>query len=239
MSNVIAVVAMWHQTRRLGLLVILPFAMLACDSRLPIAPTSPGPTPGPTTSSRTYTLSGVVSEITTSGTSPVPGASVKQLSSGAEAITDEKGAYSIAGSAALGPVQIVASVLAVTKDGFLTASKTVATSDDLHVDFQLVRAEYHTLSGAVFEITAAGRVPVTDVEVYCDSCGSPEGHTFEHTDGDGNYRFGWTVNGVHPLIVTKAGYAIVESPLAGLDRIGRIIATVQGDTQFDIELVRH
>jgi hypothetical protein len=135
-------------------------------------------------------------------------------------------------------VHITASVVAVTKDGFLPASQTVETSGHLHLDFQLVRAEYHILSGTVFEMAAAGRVPVVGVEVYCDSCGSPEGHTFEYTDRDGHYRFGWTVNGVHPLIVTKAGYAIVESPLAALDRLGRVIAPVQGDTQFDIQLVR-
>jgi hypothetical protein len=34
--------------------------------------------------------------------------------------------------------------------------------------------------------------------VYCDSCGSPTGHTFAETDADGAYTFLWTNNGATP-----------------------------------------
>lgn len=48
-------------------------------------------------------------------------------------------------------------------------------------------------------------MPVDGVEVYCDSCDSPIGHTFVYTDATGVYSFGWARNGVHPLLVRKTG----------------------------------
>lgn len=93
----------------------------------------------------------------------------------------------------------------------------------------------YILSGVVFEMTAEGRVPIEGVEVYCDSCGSPVGHTFVSTDPNGSYSLSWAANGVHPLYVTKAGYQMFDP--AGVVR-DTIDAAVHGDTQFDIELVR-
>ena len=64
----------------------------------------------------------------------------------------------------------------------------------------------YTLSGMVFEVAPQGQVPIEGVEVYCDSCGSPQGHTFTYTDSDGTYSFSWTSVGPNPLYVTKSGY---------------------------------
>jgi hypothetical protein len=94
----------------------------------------------------------------------------------------------------------------------------------------------YSLSGVVFEANAAARVPIEGVEVYCDSCGSPDGHTFVYTDANGFYRLEWAANGVHPLFVTKESYRHPNG--APLDDHGRIRATVNGDTRFDVELVR-
>jgi hypothetical protein len=94
----------------------------------------------------------------------------------------------------------------------------------------------YTLSGVVFEASATGRAPIEGVEVYCDSCGSPDGHTFVYTDANGFYRLEWAANGVHPLFVTKESYRHPNG--APLDDHGRIRATVNGDTRFDVELVR-
>ena len=94
----------------------------------------------------------------------------------------------------------------------------------------------YTLSGMVFEVTATGPAPIEGVEVYCDSCGSPDGHTFVYTDANGFYRLEWAANGVHPLFVTKESYRHPNG--APLDDHGRIRATVNGDTRFDVELVR-
>ena len=93
----------------------------------------------------------------------------------------------------------------------------------------------YNLSGVVFEMTAEGRIPIEGVEVYCDSCGSPVGHYMGVHRRDGLYSLSWSANGVHPLYVTKAGYQIFDP--AGVVR-DTIDATVRGDTQFDIELVR-
>ncbi len=97
---------------------------------------------------------------------------------------------------------------------------------------------YYTLSGVVFEVTAAGKVPIEGVQLYCDSCGSPVGHTFVHTDANGFYSLDWARNGGHPLYVEKVGFEIFEPAGMLRDLYGRIMATVNGDTRFDIQLVR-
>ena len=96
----------------------------------------------------------------------------------------------------------------------------------------------YTLSGVVSEETAAGRVPAEGVQLYCDSCGSPDGHTFTSSDANGFYSFSWARNGVHPLLVWKDGYVVVDP--SGTLSDGRAVkhATVDGDTRFDIQIVR-
>jgi hypothetical protein len=93
----------------------------------------------------------------------------------------------------------------------------------------------YTLSGTTFEVTPTGRAPIEGVNIYCDGCGSPEGHTSTYTDADGLYSFEWSPNGATPLLVEKAGYHVVGQVL---NAYGAIVATVNGDTQFDIELAR-
>jgi hypothetical protein len=95
---------------------------------------------------------------------------------------------------------------------------------------------YYVLSGVVFEMTDAGRVPIEGAEIYCDTCGSPVGHTSVNTDANGFYRLAFTPNGLHPLFVTKDGYDLPVSTVR--DRFGRVGATVNGDTEFDVQLVR-
>ena len=96
----------------------------------------------------------------------------------------------------------------------------------------------HTLSGFVFESTAAGRVPVEGVHVYCDGCGSPVGHTSVFTAGDGLYSFGWAYDSVLPLLVQKEGYTVAGATDVLSNGMARRTVTINGDTQFDIELVR-
>jgi hypothetical protein len=90
----------------------------------------------------------------------------------------------------------------------------------------------YTLSGTIFEVMPTGRVPIEGVTVYCDSCGSPTGHTYVYTDADGLYSLEWSQNGATELQVGKTGYAVVGKANEFL------IATVNGDTRFDIELER-
>lgn len=102
-----------------------------------------------------------------------------------------------------------------------------------------------TLSGLVFEQTVNGREPVAAVAVYCEPCGA-ETHTWADTDSNGFYSFNgvWTDATHFPtrILVRKDGYA---DP-AGLPKTtppnpsgpGWREVVVNGDTRFDMELVR-
>lgn len=101
------------------------------------------------------------------------------------------------------------------------------------------------LSGVVFEMTAAGKVPVEGVEVYCEPCGRPGGHSARFTDALGAYSFdgtGGVASGSIPMLLSKRGYVLPGQPdQAGPDGLGWMgITTVQvtGDTRFDIQIAR-
>ena len=217
--------------KRFSALLSLAILLSACDGgdsnpsfRNPMTP-SPTEIVG-------YALSGSISELTAAGAVPVTEALVEERPSGQMAITDATGRYSISGLSA------AAHSLRVTKDGYTTQIKDVTLRGDMQLDIRLDRIASYILSGVIFEITGSGKAPIEDVEVYCDSCGSPVGHTFVYTGADGSYSLAWAVNGVHPLFVTKPGYEIWDPSGTLLDQFGRIKATVQGDTQFDVRLVR-
>ena len=184
-----------------------------------------------TPSGATYTLSGVVTEMTAIGLAPVEGAKVVDAS-GRSAATDRDGSYSISGLPAS------SRTISVTRYGYLTGTTTITMTGDTELDIRLERIETYVLSGVVFEITDAGRVPLEGVELYCDSCGSPDGHAYAYSNADGVYRLEWTPNGVHALFVSKPGYEIFDPTGTFRDAIGRISATVRGDTAFDVQLVR-
>ena len=217
--------------RTIGVAALLSLAIVlsACDGKT-ASPTSASPTSP--TSSETYTLSGTVSEMTTDGPAAVQGARVEELTSGRSAMTNASGHFNIAGLPA------TTCSLSITKEEFVPATTSVLLNSNTQLDIQLDRKPTFTLSGVVFEATPEGNVPIEGVEVYCDSCGSPVGHTFANTDADGFYSFAWAANGVHPLFVTKDGYTLFDPTGRLQDRLGRISATVNGDTRFNIQLVR-
>jgi hypothetical protein len=214
----------------LSALLSLAGLLAACDGGSnPTSPTPPRPTPEPTA---TYALSGAVSEMTAAGAVPIDGARVAEMSSGRVALTDANGQYSFSALPA------TSRFVTVSKDGYVTGTRTFTMSGDTQLDIRLERIEGYILSGVVFEMTDAGQVPLEGVEIYCDSCGSPQGHTFVYTDANGFYRLEWSQNGVHPLFVEKTGYEIFDPTGHLRDSLGRISATVQGDTTFDVQLAR-
>ena len=91
------------------------------------------------------------------------------------------------------------------------------------------------LSGLVFEVTPAGKAPVEGVKILCDTCGA--GHIELVTDVNGAYSFGQVANGRTPLWFSKPGYNLAQPDYTG-EGGGGMNATVNGDTRFDIELVR-
>jgi len=215
----------------LSALLTLAILSSACDGGAsgPTSATPTAPTPPAVVS---YILSGAISEMTATGSAPIEGARVAETGSGRTAVTGFDGLYSIPGLSAM------SRSISVTKWGYDAETRTVTMSSDTQLDIRLNRVASYILSGVVFEITATGRVPIEGVEVYCDSCGSPVGHTFVYTDANGFYSLAWAMNGAHPLFVTKAGYEISDPTGKLRDANGRISATVRGDTRFDIELAR-
>src|SRR5829696_5802334 len=104
----------------------------------------------------------------------------------------------------------------------------------------------YSLSGVVFEQTATGRVPVENVEVYCDPCGRPGGHSFRLTDAQGAYSFdgpqGGVAIGTHEMLLAKPGFVLPgqadQSGANGLGWMGGVRVTITGDTRLDVQVAR-
>ena len=100
----------------------------------------------------------------------------------------------------------------------------------------------YTLSGVIFEMMPDGRKPIEGVGVYCELCGA-ETHTWTTTDANGFYSFAGVWNaGVAPIsiFIQKDGYrdpVEVGTP-PNQQGPGWRNVIVNGDTQFDVELVR-
>ena len=213
--------------------VAVALAAAGCDSsRMPTAPGAivPSATPTPGTTA-TYTVSGVVTAMTAAGLVLVADVLIEEGRSHEIARTDEHGTYS------LSRVPAGTAELRATKDGYELSRSQISVSGDMRLDIRIVAFTTYTLSGMAFEMTPAGAIPIEGVHLYCDSCGSPVGHTFTDSDANGFYAFAWTGNGTHPVQVWKEGYVLRESTLVG-GRIPAIYASVNGDTRRDIELVR-
>ena len=174
-----------------------------------------------------FAISGVVTEMTDEGEMPLEGVRITAIGTFTSVQTDAAGAYRLGG--------LRRSTLDVTAfaPGYELVTKSITARSDLQADFRLARSGF-VLSGIVYETTPAGRVPLDGVVLYCDGCGSPSGHTFVTTDAKGLYRFAWTNNGKTWIqFVSKNGYRY-DGPI---EQLG-IPVNVNGDTRFDIELVK-
>ena len=196
-----------------------------CDA----GPTRPTATPRVEV---TYTVSGGVTEMTDAGPVPVEGVFVQEASTQRWAMTDPNGFYSISG------IQATNTSVSAIKAGYVTVATPLTATADTRLDIlvaRVARIGTYTLSGMAYELTPAGRVPIEGVVLYCDGCGSPEGHTFVTTDAGGLYSFSWVLPGITYVQVTgKEGYRYVGPASTGL---GVPVSTV-GDTRFDVEFVR-
>ena len=190
-----------------------------CDADGPTSPSAPP---------ATYTLSGRVAEAVEDGTFEVAGVEIREERSSRTAISDENGMYSLSG------LQAIDNVIHARKPGYVSGRTPVTISADTRLDLTIFRATGYVLSGVTFEVTPNGNVPVEGVDIYCDGCGE-DGHTGLRTDASGSYTFPFVYPGVQYLQVGKAGYRPVDpvSPLY----LG-ISVTVNGNTQFNIQLVR-
>jgi hypothetical protein len=105
-----------------------------------------------------------------------------------------------------------------------------------------------SLSGLVFEQTPSGRVGVAGAAVYCEVCGAAT-HSWAIADANGFYRFSsdlasgggvWLKPGALTIVgVEREGYQDPPGiPLMFNGSSGWRQVSVEGDTQFDIQLVR-
>ena len=102
-----------------------------------------------------------------------------------------------------------------------------------------------TLSGVIFEETSKGRTPIEGVGVYCEPCGA-ESHTWTSTDAGGFYNFTgvWTNASHFPtsVFVQKDGFGdpegLAKPTPPNLSGPGYREVVVDGDTRFDVQLVR-
>ena len=102
-----------------------------------------------------------------------------------------------------------------------------------------------SLSGVVYELTPTGRKPIARAIVYCELC-SEETHALATADDNGFYNFSgdlatgggvWLSPGVPTSILVGYYNPDFEDP-PGLPRRGWREVQINGNTRFDIELVR-
>jgi hypothetical protein len=216
---------------------------------------TPGPTaPTQTRAEPTYTLSGVIVAETPTGLVPMEGVLV-QVNMVKPVATDSNGFYSIPGlvltglspNVAIGPFNTVTA----WKPSYLNDTRTLTISGDMRHDIQFVRRPTFTLSGIVLEGTAAGLVPVEGVRIDDWSCdpvfpgnrppvpsdGCNYGLSFSTTtDKSGRYSVPGVYASRNLICASKDGYeGKVPDPECGGYSAS---LTLDGDTRFDIQLVR-
>ena len=227
--------------KRLLLAMSLAVSMLACGGS---SPTTPAALVAPT--QPTFTLSGVISAVTPTGLTPLEG--VHMFINGRRATTDDQGVYRISG---LEPNSFGTSVTA-TKAGYKVETTSLTISGDMRVDMELVRTAIFTLSGVVSEATSAGLVALQGVRVHVESMpcdqivpgcvgfGDPIGILqTAMTDKNGFYSIPSLYPGKNNFIwADKDGFDdpfpahYPENPEGGQ------AITINGDSRFDIQLVR-
>ena len=107
-----------------------------------------------------------------------------------------------------------------------------------------------SLSGVVYELTPMGRRPIPKAYVYCEAC-SEQTHMFVLADEGGFYQFSgdvasgggvWLIPGVPTDIAVGGSYNPDYEDPPGLTPARRgpgwREVLIDGDTRFDIELVR-
>lgn len=237
--------------KRLATAMILLLSTAACSG---------GDATGPTSATQTraaepaYTLSGVIVVETPMGLAPLEGVLV-QVNMTKPATTDSNGFYSVPGLvlAGLAPNISVGHFNTVTawKPTYVNDTRTVTISGDTRHDIQLVRRPTFTLSGVVTEETPTGFAPVEGVQIHDWSCdpafpgnrlpGPSDGCNYglSHdtiTDKDGRYSIQGVYASRNLVCATKEGYR-VNLPESECDGYSASL-TLDGDTQFDIQLVR-
>jgi hypothetical protein len=228
---------------RFAAILLLILAVAACGGGPSAGPSSLTPTRPP---DPTYTVSGVVVGQTPTGSAPIEGVLVRVA--GQSGSTDGSGYYSLSGvPASYGGVSAV-------KAGYAAAREILTVSGDTRHDFQLgPLVAINTLSGVVSEVTPTGLVPVEGVLLEESSCEdvAPSPPFFPakgcpvyvsqtaKTDKRGLYSFSGLYSGQGNIV--WAGKEGFEDPFPQHypeSSEGGQAVTIDGNTRFDIQLVR-
>lgn len=227
---------------RLQVAVTLAGTMAACGgsngSPNPISPSVAPPDPA-------FTVTGTV---VGQGGAPVEG--VKVRVAGRQGTTDGNGNYTL-----LEVPRSYGGALAL-KAGYAAAREVLSVSGDTRFDVQLgPRVAIYTLSGVVSEVTPTGLTPLEGARVDEYSCEEvlPAPPFFPgtgcpvlifqtvRTDKQGRYSFSGLYPGKENSIgVSKEGF---EDPFGSSDGpegqgANDQAVTIDGDTRFDVQLVR-
>ncbi len=207
--------------------------LTACGDGLPVPPTAPGEFRPGVSLFHTYTLSGEVTEMTSTGATPVTFAFVRETASNRSAMTDYLGRYIITGS-------LRSSVtVAVSKVGFVANSVSQTITGNTQINIQLDRRPTYSLSGVISEMTPTGLAGIEGVEVYfaSDLNATTYAKGEATTDDQGRYRLTgvWGADALNRIWLQKTGYAIDTNP--SCEFCFRTL-TITGDTVLDIQLER-
>jgi hypothetical protein len=93
-----------------------------------------------------------------------------------------------------------------------------------------------TLSGVVYEVTPTGRMPIEGVRVFL----TDDQDIATDTNGFFSFRPVWLAGGNAIIWVGKDGFDNVEGQpiVPGYNEPGWHVVPINGDTRFDIQLVR-
>jgi hypothetical protein len=214
-----------------------------CAASAPTEPSSPGTRAVDTAS--VSTLHGTVFETTAEGRRPVPGAYLNILTTGLEggygitAYADAEGRYAV-GNLHTAVTALVHAMGGVDGAGVGRHQPCVAKAvirGDTVLDVEFNRKDVRgsggspTVSGVVFETTAAGRQPVRGREVFYYAPNVLAAYTM--TDDNGRFEF--------CKVPVGGGKLLVTNPIVGdWDFGGDIqrIVNVSGDVVVDVDVTR-
>lgn len=194
--------------RHITLIATIVALSVACGSE-PFQPTT-APTPQPPT----FVLTGTVMEARAGVRSPARDVAV-EISTTHRTVTDRAGNFSIPGLAEGTHVLHVRGFL------YEPLSTTVRIQGDTRIDLEIVPLPIYAVSGIVYEETADGPIPVTDVFVN-----NSDIHSSTRTDAAGAYRV-FALRGPAVISFSKSGY---------VDQARAIV--MEGDVRLDVKLVR-
>ena len=163
------------QIRRLAILTTVVVSLSGCNR--PTAPTVP---------MGEHSVSGVVSERTSSGSVPLEAVQIREEASGRYATTDSAGFYEL--SRLPGP----SGVIIASKAGYATVRRTLAVNGDTRLDLEVRTIATQVLSGVVFETTARGRIAVEGVLVSIPAAAPKATRPLTLTRGAFTASRGWT-----------------------------------------------